>query len=136
MNGKFPGFATISRLAQTTLLVQITDKKENGIGILIKNSYGAPTSLKELFIKNMNPGYTCSDSTTNFKIGEYYLIVIFEDDNNQKKIKLSACFESYINVTTKSTRAIITDQINPKPKIWTREQLENKLGIDITSSLN
>ena len=136
MNGKFPGFVTISELAQTTLLIQVTDKKEKGVNVLIKESYGVTTTLKELFIKNMNPGFTCSDSTTNFKIGEYYLIVLFEDDNKSKTHKLSTCFESYINVTNKSTKAIIIDQINPQPKIWTREQLENKLGFDITNSLN
>jgi len=131
LNGKHAGFKTMSSILNHTFLIRVSETNEHGINVTIKKDYRNSTKLKELFIQNMDPGFTCSDSTTLFKIGEYYLILLWSDDELTKKNTLSICFESYINVTKDWSEAYIIDQLNPTLKTWSRKQLEESLGFEI-----
>ena len=131
LKGKFPGFQTMSKLMNHTLLVEVSKKTEMGVFVKIREDYKNSTELKELFIENGNSDLNCTHTTKNFNIGEKYLIVLWSENELEISNSLSICYESFINVTNNQTKAQIIDKESFQLKKWNINQIERRLGIEI-----
>lgn len=131
LNGKFAGFATMDSLLNHTFLIKVTSKSTKGVTVQIQTDYKNSTKLTELFIVNMNPGFTCSHSTDNFYIGQQYLVVFESDGNLGRENSLSTCFESFINVSGDQVKAQVSDRKKIRLKTWAIEELEEELSLKI-----